>query len=71
METDGKALRDRTGPGWRGFVVSILVAVVLSVMATLLLGGSWSSYALRPAAAVSLGGCGAGGNRCPPPDTGK
>jgi hypothetical protein len=69
--TAANPLTDRPGPSWRGFVLSILVAVVLSVMATLLLGGSWSSYSLRPVAAVSSGGCGAGGNCCPPPDTGK
>ncbi len=66
-ETDAKALKDRTGPTWRGFALSILAAIILSVMATLLLGGSWSSYTLRPAAAGSSGGCGAGGNCCPPP----
>jgi hypothetical protein len=69
--SDGKALRERTGPSWRGFALSILAAVLLSVMATLLLGGSWSSYTLRPAAAVSSGGCGARGSCCPPSDTGK
>ncbi|NJD63421.1 MAG: hypothetical protein FIA93_11970 [Deltaproteobacteria bacterium] len=65
--TDGKALRDRCGPTWRGFALSILVAVVLSVMATLLLGGSWSSYTLRPAAAGASSGCGEGKSCCPPP----
>lgn len=34
----------RCGPTWRGWVLSILVAVILSVTATLLLG---SSGALR------------------------
>jgi hypothetical protein len=67
--TDGKALKDRSGPTWRGFALSILAAIVLSVMATLLLGGSWSSNTLHPAAAGSSGGCGsgAGGNCCPLP----
>ncbi len=60
-------LNDRTGPTWRGFVLAILVAIILSVTTTLLLGGSWSSYTLNPAAAVSSGGCGAGANCCPPP----
>ncbi|MEK6778732.1 MAG: hypothetical protein AABY80_03600 [Candidatus Deferrimicrobiota bacterium] len=70
--TDGTAFKDhRTGPTWRGFVLAILVAIILSVTTTLLLGGSWSSYTLNPAAAVSSGGCGAGGNCCPPPDSGK
>lgn len=63
----GVELQDRTGPTWRGFALSILAAIVLSVMATLLLGGSWSSYTLRPAAAGSSGGCVSGGNCCPPP----
>jgi hypothetical protein len=66
--TDGMALEDRPGPGWRGFVLSILAAVVLSVIATLLLGGSWSSFTSHPAAAVSSGGCGSGGCCCPPAD---
>lgn len=70
-ETDGKTLQDRTGPSWRSFALSILAAIVLSVMATLLLGGSWSSYTLHPAAAVSSGGCAAVGNCCPPPDSRK
>ena len=30
----------RRGPTWRGWVLSILVAIILSVTATLLLGGS-------------------------------
>jgi hypothetical protein len=29
------------GPGWRAWVISILVAIVLSVAATLLLGGDF------------------------------
>jgi len=62
----GTELKDRTGPTWRGFALSILAAIVLSVMATLLLGGSWSSYTLHPAAAFSSGGCGAGANCCLP-----
>ena len=69
--TDGKAVAERTGPTWRGFVLAILAAILLSVTTTLLLGGSWSSYTLNPAAAGSSGGCGAGGSCCPPPDSGK
>jgi hypothetical protein len=64
--TDGKALKDRTGPTWRGFVLAILAAILLSVTTTLLLGGSWSSYSLGPAAAGSSGGCGPGAPCCPP-----
>jgi len=63
---DGKTLKGRTGPSWRGFVLAILVAIILSVMTTLLLGGSWSSYSLSPAAAGSSGGCGPGAPCCPP-----
>lgn len=68
--TDGKAPGERSGPTWRGFVLSILAAIVLSVLATLLFGGSWSSYTLYPVAAGSSGGCTQGGPCCPPPDSG-
>lgn len=55
------------GPGWRGWALSIIVAVALSVMATLLLGGGVS---FRPERAVSAGGTGSGhtpGDVCCPP----
>ncbi|MBI5575182.1 MAG: hypothetical protein HY896_02325 [Deltaproteobacteria bacterium] len=72
IQASGEPRGREPGPTWRGFALSILVAIVLSVMATLLFGGSWSSYSLRPAAAVSKGGCGSGGNCCPlPPEEGK
>jgi len=64
----------RRGPGWRGWVLSILVAIALSVTATLLLGGSGS---FRPDRAVASGatgtgcGSGAGSGCCPPADVGK
>ncbi len=62
----------RRGPGWKGWVLSILVAIILSVTATLLLGGSGS---FRPDRAVASGaagtGCGAGSSCCPPVDAGK
>lgn len=70
-ETDGMVLKDRGGPTWRGFVLAILVAIILSVMTTLLLGGSWSSYTLHPAAAGSSGGCAQGGPCCPRPESGE
>lgn len=70
-ETDGMVLKDRGGPTWRGFVLAILAAIVLSVMATLLLGGSWSSYTLRPAPGDASGGFGTGGSCCPPSDSGN
>jgi hypothetical protein len=49
-------------------VLSILVAIILSVTATLLLGGSGS---FRPDRAVAAGAAGAGSSYCPPADAGK
>ena len=62
------------GPTWRGWVFSILVAVVLSVAATLLLGGSVSFSPEKVAATGASGsgsGSGAGRSCCPPGDAGK
>ncbi|MBI5418899.1 MAG: hypothetical protein HZA60_02310 [Deltaproteobacteria bacterium] len=56
----------RPAPSWRAWVISILVAVILSVTATLLLGGSF-----RLTGNVASTGCGSGGSCCPLPDTGK
>jgi len=73
-ETDGAgsapAAEDRRGPGWRAWALSILVAIGLSVTATLLLGGS---IAFRPEAAAVPGaaGSGCGGPCCPPAIAGK
>jgi len=62
----------RPGPGWKGWVLSILVAIILSVTATLLLGGSAAFRSDRAVAPGSAGsGCGAGGSCCPPADAGK
>jgi len=62
----------RRGPTWRGWVLSILVAVLLSVTATLLLGGY---DAFRSDCAIWAGaghtGSGAGSSCCPPTDVGK
>jgi hypothetical protein len=62
----------RRGPTWRGWVLSILVAILLSVTATLLLGGSTS---FRSDSAIGQGtgrsGSGIGGGCCPPADAGK
>lgn len=52
----------RTSPTWRGLVIAVIAAIVLSVTATLLLGGSFGVYDRRVA-----GGCGSGGNCCPLP----
>ncbi len=62
----------RRGPGWKGWVLSILVAIALSVTATLLLGGS-AAFRSDRAAAGGTGGCGAGAGSgcCPPADAGK
>lgn len=60
------------GPTWRGWVLSIIVAVILSVTATLLLGGSSAFHADRGVAAGAGGyGSGSGRNCCPPADAGK
>jgi hypothetical protein len=49
-------------PGWKGWAISIIAAVILSVAATLLLGG-WSS--LRPLHAAGGGpSSGCGGSCC-------
>ena len=61
----------RHGPTWRGWVLSILAAILLSVTATLLLGGS-SAFRSDDAAAGAGGrGSGAGRSCCPPADAGK
>ena len=71
---DRHTAEGRRGPGWRGWVLSILVAIALSVTATLLLGGSGS---FRPDRAVASGAAGAGSGPhsgsscCPPVDAGK
>ena len=54
--TDG-----RPGPTWRGWVISILAAVILSVAATVIFGGV---FAWRAPIAAQAGGC--GGPCCPP-----
>jgi hypothetical protein len=60
----------RRGPTWRGWVLSILVAILLSVTATLLLGGSGAFRSDR-AVAAGAGGCGAGSSCCETADAGK
>ncbi|MHB1024975.1 MAG: hypothetical protein ACYC24_04615 [Desulfobacteria bacterium] len=65
-------LDGRRGPTWRGWVLSILAAILLSVAATLLLGGSGvfrSDRAISPAAGHS--GFGVGSGCCPPAGAGK
>jgi len=61
---DAYAAEGRRGPTWRGWVLSILVAILLSVTATLLLGGS---DAFRSDGGVA----GTGRSCCPPAVAGK
>lgn len=69
---DSHTAEGRRGPSWQGWVLSILVAIILSVTATLLLGGSGSFRPDRVAASgVAGGGCGAGSGCCPPAAMGK
>ncbi len=67
---DSSPAESRSGPTWRGWVLSILVAAILSVAATLLLGGSGAFRSDR-AMAAGAGGCGAGSSCCPPADVKK
>jgi len=72
-ETDARedlnTVEGRRGPTWRGWVLSILVAVILSVTATLILGGPGAFLSDR--AVAGSGGSGCGGRCCPPVDGGK
>jgi len=61
----------RRGPTWRGWVLSILVAILLSVTATLLLGGSAAFRSDRAAAAGGDCGFGARSGSCPHSTAGK
>jgi hypothetical protein len=67
---DSLNAESRRGPTWRGWVLSILAAVILSVTATLLLGGSGAFRSDHPMDAES-GGYGAGRSCCPPSLAGK
>lgn len=67
---DPQPAEGQRGPTWRGWVLSILVAIILSVTATLLLGGS-SAFRPNRAVAAGAGGCGAGSNCCATADAGK
>ena len=71
---DPPSVEGRRGPSWRAWVLSILVAVALSVTSTLLLGGSGSFRSDRAGEPGAVGGgcgSGAGSGCCPPADTGK
>ena len=67
---DSHTAEGRRGPGWKGWVLSILVAIILSVTATLLLGGSGAFRSDRPVT-TEAGGYGAGRSCCPPADIGR
>jgi len=67
---DPRTAEGQRGPTWRGWVLSILAAILLSVTATLLLGGS-GAFRTDPAVAAGAGGYGAGRSCCPPADAGK
>lgn len=61
---DARRPGGRPGPTWRAWLLSIVAAIVLSVAATLLLGGS---FRLPGASNAAVGGCGAGaGGPCCP-----
>jgi hypothetical protein len=60
-ETDPEDLPGPSSPTWRGLVVAVVAAAILSVAATLLLGGSFA-----PGRATSAEGCGSGSACCPP-----
>jgi len=69
---DSHAAEGRRGPTWRGWVLSILAAILLSVTATLLLGGYEAVRSDRAVTAGSGGsGSGTGSGCCPPADAGK
>ncbi len=49
----------RPGPTWRAWTVSIVAAIILSVTAALLLGGT-SSFRPESVTSASVDGCGGG-----------
>jgi hypothetical protein len=69
---DPYAAEGRRGPTWRGWVLSILVAILLSVTATLLLGG-YVAFRSDSAIGAGMGSGGSGGGHscCLSADTGK
>ena len=69
---DSNATEGRRGPTWRGWALSILVAILLSVTATLLLGGSGAFRSESANGAGGNGGApGAGHTCCLPVGVGK
>ena len=68
---DSHAAEGRRGTAWRGWVLSVLVAILLSLTATLLLGGYEAFRSDRAPAGAGGRGSGAGSSCCPPADAGK
>ena len=68
---DSSTAEGRRGPTWRGWVLSILVAILLSVTATLLLGGSGAFRSDHAAAGMGDCGSGPGNGNCPHSTAGK
>jgi len=67
--SDGVERDDQGGlssPTWRGMIIAVVAAIILSVTATFLLGGSF----IRSGTA-SATGCGPGSACCPPVAGGK
>ncbi len=64
---EGRRPGEGSGPSWRAWVLSIVAAIVLSVAATLIFGGS---FRLPGASNAAAGKCGAaGGGPCCPAQT--
>ena len=68
---DSHTAQCRRGPTWRGWALSILAAILLSVTATLLLGGSGAFRSDRAEAGAGDCGSGAGSSTCPHSTAGK
>jgi hypothetical protein len=69
---DSNTPEGQSGPTWRGWVLSILVAILLSVTATLLLGGSGAFRSDRAnGAGADRSGTETGHGCCPPAGAGK
>lgn len=64
---DSHAGECRRGPGWRGWLLSILVAILLSVTMTLLLCGSGAFRSVRAVGTGAAGSAHATGDPCCPP----
>ena len=64
---DPHTVEGRRGPGWRGWLLSILVAILLSVTTTFLLCGSGAFRSAREVATGAGGGAHVAGDPCCPP----